>query len=71
MENHLSNLNERGFKFMSGTSKLALKNELYAQLEEVTEQMLRNPNLTERQLLDKRRQGLQKLIDICKDRNRF
>lgn len=56
---------------MSGTSKLALKNELYAQLEEVTEQMLHNPNLTERQLLDKRRQGLQKLIDICKDRNRF
>lgn len=52
-------------------SKLALKNELYVQLEDVTERLLNNPVLSERQLLDERRKGIQKLIDICKDRNRF
>lgn len=52
-------------------SKLALKNELYSQLESVTERILKNPNLTERQLLNEYRDGIQKIIDICKDRNRF
>lgn len=52
-------------------SKLALKNELMRQKEEVTERLLKNPILTERQLLNERLTGINKLIDICKNRNRF
>ena len=52
-------------------SKLALKNELMRQKEEVTERLLKNPVLSERQLLNERLQGINKLIDICKNRNRF
>lgn len=52
-------------------SKLALKSELMRQKEEVTERLLKNPVLTERQLLNERLQGINKLIDICKNRNRF
>ena len=56
---------------MSEKSKLALKNELYAQKEDVTERLLKNPDLRERQLLNERLNGINKLIDICKNRNRF
>lgn len=52
-------------------SKLALKNELQRQKEEVTERLLKSPDLTERQLLNERLTGINKLIDICKNRNRF
>ena len=51
--------------------KLALKRELQSQLKDVTERLLNNPDLRERQLLDERRKGIQKIIDICTDRNRF
>ena len=51
--------------------KLALKNELLRQKEEVTERLLKSPDLTERQLLNERLDGINKLIDICKNRNRF
>ena len=49
---------------MSETLKLALKNKLYAQKEEVTD-------LRERQLLNERLNGINELIDICLKRNRF
>ena len=52
-------------------SKLALKNELYAQKQEVTERLLKNPDLSERQLLTERLNGINKVIDICINRNRF
>lgn len=52
-------------------SKLALKYELMRQKEEVTERLLKSPELKERQLLNERLNGINKLIDICKDRNRF
>lgn len=51
--------------------KLALKNELIRQRDEVTERLLKSPELKERQLLNERLNGINKLIDICKDRNRF
>ena len=51
--------------------KLALKNELMRQKEEVTEKLLKNPVLTERQLLNERLNGINKLINICENRNRF
>lgn len=56
---------------MDKDKKLALRNELYAQKEIVTERLLKNPDLTERQLLNERLIGLNKLIDICINRNRF
>ena len=56
---------------MSNQNKLALKNELLRQKEEVTERLLKSPDLTERQLLNERLYGINKLIDICKNRNRF
>lgn len=51
--------------------KLALKTELICQRDEVTERLLKSPELKERQLLNERLNGINKLIDICKDRNRF
>ena len=51
--------------------KLALKSELYRQRDEVTERLLKCQELKERQLLNERLNGINKLIDICKDRNRF
>ena len=51
--------------------KLALKTELIRQRDEVTERLLKSPELKERQLLNERLNGINKLIDICKDRNRF
>lgn len=54
-----------------GENKLALKNELYRQLNDVTERLLANPELRERQLLNERRLGIQKLIEICTNRNKF
>lgn len=51
--------------------KLALKTELIRQRNEVTERLLKSPELKERQLLNERLNGINKLIDICKDRNRF
>lgn len=51
--------------------KLALKSELYRQRDEVTERLLKSPELKEHQLLNERLNGINKLIDICKDRNRF
>lgn len=58
---------------MSNTEKLVLKRELIRQKEEVTERLLKNPNmeLSQRQLLHERLDGIQKLIDICVNRNRF
>lgn len=56
---------------MSSNQKLALKRELYAQKEDVTERLLKNPELRERQLLKERLDGINKLIDICNNRNRF
>lgn len=56
---------------MSNENKLALKNELLRQKEQVTERLLKSPDLTERQLLNERLDGINKLIDICKNRNRF
>lgn len=51
--------------------KLMLKSELYRQRDEVTERLLKSPELKERQLLNERLNGINRLIDICKDRNRF
>ena len=51
--------------------KLALKTELIRQRDEVTERLLKSPELKERQLLSERLNGINRLIDICKDRNRF
>ena len=51
--------------------KLALKTELIRQRDEVTERLLKCPELKVRQLLNERLNGINKLIDICKDRNRF
>lgn len=58
---------------MPNTEKLVLKSELIRQKEEVTERLLKNPNmeLSQRQLLHERLNGIQKLIDICVNRNRF
>lgn len=58
---------------MSNTEKLVLKRELIRQKEEVTDRLLKNPNmeLSQRQLLHERLDGIQKLIDICVNRNRF
>lgn len=56
---------------MEKENKLALKNKLYAQKEEVTERLLKNPDLRERQLLNERLNGINELIDICLKRNRF
>lgn len=58
---------------MSITEKLVLKRELIRQKEEVTDRLLKNPNmeLSQRQLLHERLNGIQKLIDICVNRNRF
>lgn len=52
-------------------NKLALKNELQRQLDDVTERLLHTPDLRGRQLLNERRLGIQKLIEICTNRNRF
>lgn len=51
--------------------KLALKTELFLQLEQVTDRLLNEPELKTRLQLVERRDGLQRLIQICKDRNKF
>ena len=56
---------------MSEENKLALKNELLRQKEKVTDRLLKSPSLTERQFLNERLNDINKLIDICKNRNRF
>lgn len=50
---------------------LALKNELNRQEEEVTNRLLKEPDLQKRLLLNERREGIRRIIQICKDRNRF
>lgn len=48
-----------------------LKRELNKQIEECTEKLLKEPDLTKRQLINERRNGLIALRTICEERKRF
>lgn len=51
--------------------KLLLKNEINKQIEECTERLLKEPDLSNRKLIEERRNGLLAIKKICDDRNRY
>lgn len=51
--------------------KLKLKEELHRQIEECTEELLKEPDLEKRKLINLRRNGLITLRKICEERNKF